>query len=100
MLPLESGFQIGDIGIHFIVTNIFQRLHAVEYPRMMADGSSAAAVKILREFFHVASEDRRRFEIRTGLSFDEAAKSLLGVAREVRLAQFAIVDHVDAALDL
>ncbi len=100
LLALERRLQIGDVGVDFILADILERLDAIEHPGVMADGGPAAAVEILGELLHVAAEDRRRLEIHPGLALDESAQPLFGIAGEIRFAQFAVIDHVDAAIDL
>ena len=99
-LSLKRDFEIRDVGIHFLLADIFQRFHAIEDPRMMADGCPAAAVEILGELQHVAAENRSRLEIGTRRALDESAESFLRITGEIRFSQFAVVDDVDAALDL
>ena len=99
-LVLKREFEIRDVGIHFLLADVFQRFHAIEDPRVMADGRPAAAVEIFGELQHVASENRRRLEIGTRRALDESAQSFLRITGEIRFSQFAVVDDVDAALDL
>ena len=49
---------------------------------------------------NVAAKDRGRRKVGGGRPFDKTAETLASVAREIRFTELAVIDDVDAALDL
>src|SRR5262249_26002682 len=79
-LSLERGFQILDVRLYLWVTDILERLSAVEDPGVMTDGGTSTPVKVLGELDHVAAEDGGRPEIWTCRLLDKAAEPLARIA--------------------
>src|SRR4029077_1539811 len=100
LLPLKGGLQILDVRFDLGLADVFERLGTVEDPGMVPDGSTSAPVEVFGELNHVATEDRGGPEVRTRRSLDKAAQPFACVTGEIRFSQFAVVDDVDAALDL
>ena len=100
LFSVERRFEILDVCLDLIMANVFERLRAIENSGVVPDRSSPSPIKIIGKFDHIAAENGGRFEVRSGRSLDKPAQTLARVAREIRLSQLAIVDDIDAALDL
>src|SRR5687768_18394166 len=97
---MQAGFDVVDLSLERSVADIFERPVTEDSLDVFAANAAHAPAKIIAELDHVPSEDRRDVIFRFRFTFDEAAQALPGVARKVGLADFAIVDDIEAASQL
>ena len=98
---LERRGEILDIRFHGGVADILDGHVAKKPHRVPAnDRAPPLAVKVLREVRQVAAEYCRRTLIGVGRSLYVTAETLPGIVRKTMLPELAVVDDVDAAVDL
>ena len=101
--PLERALEVGDVGLDALAAHVGQRPRAEQLAvARAADGEADARLEVLRKLEPVAARDLLWLRALTGPEMPhlEPAEALLGVVREVRLTELAVVDAVDAGGDL
>src|SRR5688572_33189175 len=81
------------------MSGILQRRIAEDAPQIVA-AVSGSVMEIIAELDHVARVDRRSAVVGFYLAFDKAGQALARIAREIGLADFAVIDDVEAAGEL
>ena len=99
-LSLEARFEIIDFLLQPLLADILERPVAENSLDVVAAIVACSLVEVVAKLHHVAGENRRGPILRFHFPFDEAGEPFPRIAGKIRLADFAVVDDIEAAVEL
>ena len=100
LLSLEAGFEIVDLLLQPFLADILERPVAENPLDVVAAIVACPLVEVIAKLHHVAGENRRGAILRFHFPFDEAGETFPRIAGKIGLADFAVVDDIEAAVQL
>ena len=100
LLSLEARFEITDFLLQPFLADILERPVAENPLDIVAAVVARPFVEVIAKLHHVAGENRRGSILWFHFPFDEAGETFPCIAGKIGLADFAVVDDIEAAVQL